>query len=528
MKKMLLALSALLLTTSAPAQFLFSHLDNWAGTDEQCGSTPHGVCQTFSQLWVPSIGTGAEWFKIGTPHRPTEPSSLLVFVTPDLVNAEGIFTDFNFSPTKRYKIRIGIEASESNGKLAFYATDGLVQSAYYCCQEPFLDDGAGGANGYYEKNGPGSLPGDTPRVEYIANITPGYIPGAGPQIEKILYYTPTTNFSQFAVHCKKIATYPPVPHYEVTIDYIAIEEVCDVDFSYTLNTSNMLDVGFDGEISNTSGIYADWDMGDGNTASATDHTHSYASHGDYKVCLKSKYTEMEDWGCEECKDVCVNQPEYMAGQGLDPNWDIVPAYDPALCTNSDFELWLNAPGNDVILSPLGHAEPYYVIDWGDGTISPHAGTVASWPHNYSGGSPGSSISYKVCLETGTNCKTCVDICVFTPWPDENEYRDDRDLPEGEDRLYQASGSAADPDLLLESIAPNPANTETTLIVSSNEERAATAIVTDLTGKVVLRISHQLGIGKNYVTLPVANLENGMYLVELAADGKSIKGKFAKQ
>src|SRR5690606_12565165 len=146
------------------------------------------------------------------------------------------------------------------------------------------------------------------------------------------------------------------------------------------------------------------------------------------------------------------------------------------------------------------------------------------------GIPGSSHNYTVCLETGTNygCKTCLDICITIPLDDEVTGPDDRYIP-GEGRYYQASNKRiTDPAFRLENIAPNPAHTETTLSIYSHTERNATAVVTDITGKAVLKITKVISIGSNAIVLPVANLNRGMYMVEVTADDKSIKEKFIKE
>lgn len=75
------------------------------------------------------------------------------------------------------------------------------------------------------------------------------------------------------------------------------------------------------------------------------------------------------------------------------------------------------------------------------------------------------------------------------------------------------------------VFPNPA---TNIINVLGIQNAGSAIikVSDVYGNTVLE--HHWAIKNNAVNIPIANLEKGIYLITIRANGKTIQTKFYKQ
>lgn len=83
---------------------------------------------------------------------------------------------------------------------------------------------------------------------------------------------------------------------------------------------------------------------------------------------------------------------------------------------------------------------------------------------------------------------------------------------------------------LVNVYPNPAKEKLNITVTAPKAAQATLTVTDMTGKVVMQQNNQLALGENNISINVAALNTGNYLIKLTcADGcESSVQKFIKQ
>lgn len=79
------------------------------------------------------------------------------------------------------------------------------------------------------------------------------------------------------------------------------------------------------------------------------------------------------------------------------------------------------------------------------------------------------------------------------------------------RIIAVRNSNANMDLQL---FPNPANDVLQIQIPSNRKEAATLMITDATGKTVLKKSIQLNEGQNSISLPVTQLSKGLYYLAI--------------
>src|SRR5690606_33413990 len=74
-------------------------------------------------------------------------------------------------------------------------------------------------------------------ISHIADINPGTFSSL---TEKFLIYTPGNSYDQFIVYTASLSS----NQYDVILDYIIIEEICESNFAYSYNTTNVQDVTF--------------------------------------------------------------------------------------------------------------------------------------------------------------------------------------------------------------------------------------------------------------------------------------------
>lgn len=79
------------------------------------------------------------------------------------------------------------------------------------------------------------------------------------------------------------------------------------------------------------------------------------------------------------------------------------------------------------------------------------------------------------------------------------------------------------------VFPNPANDVTHLNINISQNSVVNISIMDMTGKVVKQINgRQLSKGENQISIPVAELNKGVYFVQTAMNGTSKVAKFIKQ
>ena len=76
--------------------------------------------------------------------------------------------------------------------------------------------------------------------------------------------------------------------------------------------------------------------------------------------------------------------------------------------------------------------------------------------------------------------------------------------------------------------PNPTTAVLNIDYHAAGNDATTLRVFDLTGKEVMTVINQPAIGDNYLQLNVANLANGIYLIEATQGHTTGRVKFVKQ
>ncbi len=77
--------------------------------------------------------------------------------------------------------------------------------------------------------------------------------------------------------------------------------------------------------------------------------------------------------------------------------------------------------------------------------------------------------------------------------------------------------------------PNPATENSVhLIAECAYSKEATVTIVDMTGKVLYKLLYRFNEGMNALELPIQQLSNGMYFVNIHMDGTTMNQKFIKQ
>jgi hypothetical protein len=76
------------------------------------------------------------------------------------------------------------------------------------------------------------------------------------------------------------------------------------------------------------------------------------------------------------------------------------------------------------------------------------------------------------------------------------------------------------------VYPNPSNTIAQLQIDSKVDTHTQIIVSDITGKIVYEAQSHLMIGKNSISIPVANWNNGLYVVRATSGNNTVVRKLA--
>ncbi|MFT5858619.1 MAG: PKD repeat protein [Flavobacteriaceae bacterium] len=165
--------------------------------------------------------------------------------------------------------------------------------------------------------------------------------------------------------------------------------VCNADFT---STTGGLSANFTNTSSGTTFYF--WDFGDGNTSTATNPTHVYASNGTYLVCLTASYND----SITSCSDSACYNVTIMDSSG-------------SAC-DADFTSMTS--GNSATFTNTSSGTTNYFWDFGDGNTS----SLANPTHAYA-----SSGTYLVCLTASyndsiTSCSdsVCYDVTVMDSFP----------------------------------------------------------------------------------------------------------------
>ena len=528
MKKAIILFAFALFASPSFAQYMYSELIPWQNT-VYCPERILGVdnpCPTFDKLCVDMVTAcppTEEWKRVGTPN---EDPSVGVVLWSSNGSTEGIFTNFNFFPGRRYIIRVGVKSFDKVGsastKLRLFAASNMVQSGTFpCCSEPFVEDNnhPNTVNSYWmynESTVPGTPNSSMPQIDRIADVIPGGVISGGTTQMFSYAYTPTVANSQFLIYAHEAG---PV-QLNTSIDYILIEEDCNsTQFMYWGSTTDPYKFTFDGNYTEKN---THWELGDGNTAVTQYVTHDYGAPGNYTVCLKHE-NDFEHY-CEYCRDICVNDPEISDPDGdLDDGNGVLPPCTPP---HFDYQIFGSLFSDDIAVSPTGNYYDLVDIDYGDGSSITSVNQLTSYTHTY-----GSSGTYKICvnMSNSPSCKVCMDICINQPMTDSWGY---------------AVGGGGDPDAKPTSfgspiistdkfeqlqVVPNPASSNVTLnfAVSEGDEKVVDIDVYDITGRKVLSKQTKVSIGVNAVGLDISALHSGIYIVNVKNGVNTIKSRIVK-
>lgn len=564
MKKVLIAL-LLLLQHVGYGQTLFSHMDGFGTAIDKC-SSPEVYCGTFDILCTGSSSSCSaasnanRWFRIGTPHY-VSPTTIGIVAdgSPDNEHGEkgrgeGIFTNFNFIPGKKYIINVGIKgmtaASGSfptqSAAIKLYSGNQLEETIYnnVCCQEQYLwnfnttDPTTFGTHNWdYWGNRPTQRNTNTTAVDLIGSIVPGVFWSGTTTNYSITYTVPTSGIPPtiFALqtylnHSFYLGTSSIKNVVEFEIDYIKIEEDCSAisNFDYNYSTFNPLDVDFwPNTFAHPAGY--DWQFGDGTTSSVAGLiSHTYPTYGNYSAslqigsCLRKR------------AKLCLNEPvvtNYIPGN-TDGVEEIVGNTNDTRPCNPHFKVYGSSEKPwEIRLSFEGsHTGPNaFVVDWGDGTPTSSYTAPVSVAHAYPTSPLGGVIpgTYKICLTAVGRCTTCIDICI----EDINEYPTDGGDGGfgGQGKSTQTNIVTQNEQLVLNGIMPNPASTVVALQIDGKTAAKAKIKVFDITGKVVLIKDAIIDEGKNKIELDIAQLTPGLYMIEVNTNFDSVlRSKFLKE
>lgn len=246
--------------------------------------------------------------------------------------------------------------------------------------------------------------------------------------------------------------------------------VCNPPNSSFFIATNLLTANFtDATSSSQTVTYRMWYFGDGNTSTAQNPSHTYATAGTYTVCLVTESICGRDSACQL---VTVNCP----------------------AANAFFVTTVF--GLDVDFSDLSTGSGISAWSWefGDGNTS----TLQNPSHTYA--MPG---SYQACLEVTDSCGTdriCRTVIVDT------------------------LTSVADPAMFNAILYPSPANE--TVYFSANTSGEWFLAIHDLSGRMMFRKS---GLGMNAEEeIRVNEWPNGVYLLDFRSGNDFLRGKIVVQ
>lgn len=253
------------------------------------------------------------------------------------------------------------------------------------------------------------------------------------------------------------------------------------------NTSGCSFIFYDSSYAAAGVAQAIWDFGDGNTATGSNPSHTYAANGTYNVCLTII-----------ANDSCINTYCYTVTCGGAPACQASYYWFPD--TTGQYTIILVNTSTGSGLS--------YFWDFGDGDSSSQ-----QYPsHVYAG--PG---SYTVCLTVynaflGCSSTYCDSLLVLNKMSGSVPFSINVVSP-----LTAVTPPAVGPAMQL---SPNPANSEVRLAINLQNQGQGAVRLLDVQGRVVKAIDlGYLAAGLHQQTLDVATMPDGIYLVELMVGGQ---------
>jgi PKD repeat protein len=268
---------------------------------------------------------------------------------------------------------------------------------------------------------------------------------------------------------------------------------CHADFSYSVSTSSPHDVTFIPAVTDLDYSY-NWTLGDGGTSTSPyGLSNTYATPGNYIVCLEVK-SEHDD--CKKCIGICVKDPDKS-------------------CREGDFTYTIGTAGAppSVTLIP-DNPNTSYSYTWEITDVTTTAVIT------YTSASYGTSIilpslddEYRFCVKVYDQnhrfiCEKCIGACPLNTNPGDGH-------GDGK-RMASSTNYTGAPEL---NIYPNPAADNTNLEFSIAEDAMVNIEVKDALGKTVYTQNNvKLTAGKQSISLPTQSLASGLYHV-VANSGK---------
>ena len=276
--------------------------------------------------------------------------------------------------------------------------------------------------------------------------------------------------------------------HEVVVE--PVSSTCDAEFTW--DQIDTLTIHFNStSTSNHDIISYQWIFGDGHMGDGQNTNHTYAEPGVYLVCLIIH----DNAGCvaDVCHEVAVTSPANGA--------NFSHAY-----TNNGAIFYFNNQSVGM------NANTVWYWEFGDGGSS----TEMSPSHHYQG--PG---IYTVCLtmtdtQTGFTDQFCIqviyDMEIIDYYPEFGLVKD----------VETAPGFSAPDKQIIEVRYSNPVNNEITLQYALSSNAAVSLALFDISGNRVIRTeTTQESAGQHVVTLPTADLNPGIYALQITADSETV-------
>ncbi len=290
---------------------------------------------------------------------------------------------------------------------------------------------------------------------------------------------------------------------------------------YSVDVSNCVSGG--------TGAYTyNWSFGDGVSSTMADPgAYIYSQPGDYTICLIT--TDANGLSCWACDSV------YVSGDGT------VTFPEPYACNAEFFVMqayeWVadpanpNGGGGEPVpnelwlwnLSACGNGNCQFQWTFGDGTSS----TEAYPSHTY-----GSSGTYELCLTINDNGVCTSSICHNITV--DNDGILDGLMGQGNRSTFRirvmdplSVGVRELPTFSGVTAWPNPVNDVLNVTLDSRTQGKVNATITDLSGRMVLTTSLGINGGSNRLTLPVAELNPGLYMITISNGSTAVTERFVK-
>ena len=280
--------------------------------------------------------------------------------------------------------------------------------------------------------------------------------------------------------------------YDTNYREITINQYCNVDASFTSNsTNNDLTYSFN-VVDTTNACSYFWDFDDGSSYNSSNPTHTFTAAGTYNVTLT----------VTSCNSVHCADTAYQTITVVDTNsCNTSASYDWYQAYDSTNGTWTNTIY--IVNQSVGN-NLSYAWDFNNGNYS--------FDENPTTTLLGSSPYYYVCLE------------VFSPDSCDTSYCDSITLQgnftsynvvtqSGYSKIEEIESST----LELGSLYPNPTTENTFLTINSTEFSEIEIRIIDVAGKLISYETSSIHTGENTLQLTTQSLTQGVYIISVSAE-----------